>query len=174
MHISVNLDADTINQCLHIHYNYNPSGRRQLKKLVWIPLIMLVLGFYLLYPELKHARYGQNLYLGMLYVSFAVGYYLYMKKRMLKAGKTMVASLGRNAHYEMDINEQQITTIAEENILVTRWDEFTDSLVTPQAVLLYQQNGTFSMFHPRYFAPGEYETFQQWAGNNVRHSIIKS
>ena len=171
MHISVHLQPAIINQCLNLHYRYHPLGRRQLKKLVWIPLILIAIASYLIYPEVKQGRYGQNMYMGLLYFTFAIGYYVYMKKRMLKAGKTVASSLGNNAHFQMEITPEQLVTATQDSTLTTTWGEFTEGLIGKNVVLLYQQNGTFSMYHESFFNTGDFDLFKVLVEEKVNHLI---
>ncbi len=145
MHIKVNLDGATINQCLLLHYNHHPLGRKNQKKLLWIPIILLAISAYLIYTEMQKDHFSSNFYLALLYIVFALAYYFYMKKRMLTAGNTMQKALGNNANFEMDVTEDKITTVTSTTTVITDWTVFTGALVNDYLVLLYQANDTFSM-----------------------------
>lgn len=171
MHINVTLDPAIINQCLALHFNYHPLGRRQLRKLLWIPLILVLISVYLLYTELSKDHFSQNFYLALLYIGFAFTYYFYMKKRMLNAGKAMAKSLGANGFFTMDVTEEKVTTVTPTTTITTNWSVFNGALISKNIVLLYQQNDTFSMYHESFFTGDDFGLFKTWVIQYVQPYI---
>ncbi|TDH19806.1 YcxB family protein [Segetibacter sp. 3557_3] len=172
MHIKVNLEPKIINECLALHYRNHPLGRRQLKKLVWIPMVLLALAVYLIYPSFHLGQIEQNFYIGLLYLALSAGYYIYMRKRMLTSGKIVNAALGVNSSFDMEIDAENLKSITSTETLNTSWSDFTEALISNSVVLLYQQNGSFSMYHQSFFQPGDFETFKSWANEQV-HPVYR-
>ncbi len=172
MHIKVNLEPKIINECLALHYRNHPLGRRQLKKLVWIPLVLLALAVYLIYPSIQNRQVEQNLYIGLLYLALSAGYYIYMRKRMLTSGKIVSASLGANATFDMEVDTEYLRSNTASETLDTSWSDFTEALIGNSIVLLYQQNGSFSMYHQSFFQPGDFEIFKSWVNEKI-HPVFR-
>jgi hypothetical protein len=171
MTILINLSAGIIDQCLALHFKHHPFGRRHTRNLLWIPLILLIISGYLIYTELEKDRLGQNFYLALLYCAFAAGYYFYMKKRLLKAGKIMLKSLGDNAHFTMEVDNTNVKTTTSSAVLSTKWNVFIAALIEKEIVLLYQTNDTFSMFHHSFFKKNDFDEFKKLVRNNVQPLI---
>jgi hypothetical protein len=167
MDINVRLTEKIVNECLALHYKYNPAGRKSLQKLYWIPAILILISVYLVYDELQKHTLSQNFYLALLYFAFAIGYYLYRRKRMLKAGSMVIKSLGENASFTMKASEDGVITHTAENTLQSNWPDFNGALVSDDIVLLYQANGTFSMLHRSFFAPNDFDLFKTIVRTNV-------
>lgn len=167
MHIKIALTEDIINQCLELHYGDQPAGKKTKQRLVWIPLILIIIGGYLIYDEMQQPVIGQNFIMAMLYISFAFAYYFIMRHRMMKAGKRLLKSLGPNARFSIDINGDQITTTTPTGTITNNWTAFTGALISKANVLLYQSNNTFIMFNHTFFAPGDFDRFKNDVRNNV-------
>jgi uncharacterized membrane protein len=167
MHIKIALTEEIINECLDLHYNKQLSGKRMKQRLVLIPLILILIAGYLIYTELQQPTPGQNLYMAFLYIAFAFAYYFFMRKRMLKAGKQLLKGLGENATFDMEADEENVTTITNTSKLTNTWNVFTAALVSENNVLLYQANNSFTMFNYRFFEPGEFEIFKAWTREKV-------
>lgn len=137
-------------------------------KLIWIPLILIIISAYLIYTELKQPVLGQNFYLALLYIAFAFGYYFFMRKRMLNAGKQLLKSLGEHAAFDMEIDEEKLITNTSSATISHKWAVFTGALISQNNVLLYQANNSFTMFNYRFFQPGQFEVFKAWTREKVR------
>ncbi len=171
MRIKINLTAEIINHCLDLHFSHHPSGRKHKRNLFWIPLILLVIAAYLIYTEFQKNEIGNNFYLALLYSAFAAAYYFYMRRRLLTSGKVMLKSLGNDANFEMEVEENQLKTITSSATISTNWSVFTSALIKNEIVLLYQTNDTFSMFHYSFFKENDFEKFKSLVKNNVRPLI---
>lgn len=168
MHIKIALTEDIINQCLALHYGDQPAGKKQQQRLLWIPLILLIISAYLVYDELQQPAIGQNFIMAILYVGFAISYYVFMKNRMVKAGKRLMKGLGSNANFTIDVEGDQLTTKTGSSTLTSNWTAFTGALISKGNVLLYQSNSTFTMFNHTFFAPGEFEQFKELVREKVQ------
>lgn len=168
MRIHVRLTEDIINQSLALHYHDQPSGKKMKQRLLWIPFIMVAISVYLIYTELQQPQAGQNFYMALLYISFALVYYFFMKSRMMRAGKKLLKNLGENASFDMDADEATVTTITSSATITQPWTAFTGALISSNNVLLYQANHSFSMFHPSFFAAGDFEKFKELVRNHVQ------
>ena len=169
MQIKVNLTEDIINQCLSVHYHDQPTGRRMKQRLILIPLVLVSISAYLIVTELqKGGEVGQNFYMALMYISFALIYYFFMKNRMMRAGGKLLKSLGENANFEMEVDEGKLVTITPNSTFTSKWEDFTCALISKDNVLLYQANNSFSMFHHTFFFHGEFEVFKNWARNKVQ------
>lgn len=167
MTIQVNLTKDIINQCLYLHYTYEPAGKKSKKRLLLIPLLLTVLGGYLIYDEMRQPTPGQNLYMGVLYVAFAIAYYIFMRNRMLFAGQKIMKRLGNDVAFRVEVTQDKVVTKTPTQDLVHYWPDFTGALMSKGNVLLYQRNETFSMFNHTFFANGEFEAFKNLVRKNV-------
>ncbi len=171
MHIKIRLTEDIINQCLALHYHQQPTGQRMKQRLVLIPLVLLAISGYIMYNELKQPAVGQNFYMALLYASFAFIYYFFMKNRLLRAGGKLLKTLGQNASFDMDVNENDLTTTTNNASFTQAWNEFTGGLIGKDNVLLYQANNSFSMFHHTFFEAGDFEGFKDLVRESVQPVI---
>jgi hypothetical protein len=167
MHIKIALTENIINECLALHYGKQHAGKKQKQKLIWIPLILIVISAYLIYSELKQPVPGQNFYLAFLYIAFAFAYYFFMRKRMVQAGKQLLKGLGANAAFDMEIDEEKLTTITNSATITHNWSAFTGALISSDNVLLYQADNSFTMFNYRFFTESEFELFKGWVREKV-------
>ena len=167
MHIQVALTKDIINQCLELHYDVQPAGKKSSKRLLLIPMLLVVLGGYLIYDEMRQPTPGQNLYMGVLYIGFAIAYYFFMRGRMLNAGGKIMKRMGANATFVVDASQDKVVTKTATQDLVNYWPDFTGALISKGNVLLYQQNETFTMFNHTFFKEGQFEQFK----NLVREKV---
>jgi hypothetical protein len=168
MHININLTEDIINQCLELHYCIQPAGKKLKQRLIWIPLFLVLLGVYLIYDELRQPAPGQNILMGVLYIGFAISYYIFMRHRLVKAGQRLVKRLGPNANFQIDIAGDQLTTTTANGRLTNNWSHFTSGLISKGNVLLYQSNNTFTMFNHTFFEEGDFERFKNMVRTNVQ------
>jgi hypothetical protein len=169
MQIKVNLTESIINQCLSVHYHDQPTGRRMKQRLILIPLVLVSISAYLIVTELqKSGGVGQNFYMALLYISFALIYYFFMRHRMMRAGGKLLKSLGENASFEMEVDEEKLVTTTRNSTFTSNWEDFTCALISKDNVLLYQANHSFSMFNYSFFLPGDFEIFKTWARNKVQ------
>jgi hypothetical protein len=168
MHIRVALTEDIINQCLSLHYHDQPAGRRLRQRLILIPLMLIGVAAYLIITELQRPQVGQNFYMAILYICFAFIYYFFMKNRMMRAGKKLLKTLGDNATFDMEVDEEKLTTTTRSNTFTHDWSGFTGGLIGSENVLLYQANNSFSMFHHSFFKAGDFEKFKELVRQNVQ------
>ena len=167
MHIKINLTEDIINQCLELHYGDQPVGKKMKQRLLWIPLILFAIAAYLIYDELQQPVPGQNFIMAILYIGFGISYYVFMRKRLMKAGKRLLKNLGPNASFTMDINGDEIITTTTNGTLTTNWSAFTGALISKGNVLLYQSNNTFTMLNHTFFNPGDFDVFKSLVREKV-------
>jgi hypothetical protein len=167
MHIKIALTEEIINECLALHYGKQQAGKRLKQKLILIPLVLISISIYLIYTELKQPVPGQNFYLAFLYIAFAFAYYFFMRKRMVKAGKQLLKGMGENAAFDMEADEEQLTTITNSGTITHNWSSFTGALISKENVLLYQADNSFTMFNYRFFKEGEFELFKAWTKEKV-------
>ncbi len=160
MKIKIALTKDIINQCLLLHYIYHPAGKKSRQKLIWIPIVLLIIAAYLIFTELRQPVLGSNFFLAFLYIAFALGYYIFMRKRMLKGGTMVLKTLQENANFDMDVDEHHLTTFTLTSTLTTRWNELTGALITQHNILLYQADNSFTMFHQSFFGGNDFEVFK--------------
>ncbi|WP_207492216.1 YcxB family protein [Aridibaculum aurantiacum] len=172
MHIRVRLTEKIINDCLQLHYHDQPTGRRMRQRLYLIPLVMLGIAAFILYNELRSPAVGQNFYMALLYVSFAFIYYFFMRHRMMRAGGKLLRNLGENSSFEMDVNEEELTTTTKSQSFSQPWSSFTGGLISNNNVLLYQANNSFSMFNHSFFEAGDFDRFKQLVQDNVQPVIV--
>lgn len=168
MHIKINLTEDIINQCLELHYGDQAAGKKQKRRLLWIPLMLAIVSAYLIYDELQQPALGQNFIMAILYVGFGISYYVFMKNRMMKAGKRILKSLGPNAKFTININGDDITTKTASATITNGWTAFTGAVLSKGNVLLYQANNTFIMFNHTFFEPGDFDSFKNLVRNHVQ------
>jgi len=167
MQIQVALTKDIINQCLELHYAVQPAGKKSTKRLLLIPMLLVVLGVYLVYDEMRQPVPGQNLYMGVLYIGFAVAYYFFMRGRMLHAGNKIMKRLGPNATFIVNVTRDKVVTKTTTQDLVNYWPDFSGALISKGNVLLYQQNDTFTMFNHTFFEEGQFDQFKALVKENV-------
>lgn len=151
MLIKVALTKDVINQCLALHYNNQPAGKKLRQRLLWIPLILIALAIFLLVDEWRQPVKGSNTYMALSYLGFAIAYYLYVKNRIMKAGKRMLHSLGPNANFSIETFDTELTTCTATEKFSITWQSFTGALIGTQNILLYQSNDTFTMLNRTFF-----------------------
>lgn len=174
MHIQVRLTEQVINECLQLHYHDQPTGRRMRQRLYFIPLVMLGISAFILYNEFNSPALGQNFYMALLYISFAFIYYFFMRHRLMRAGGKLLRSMGENSSFDMDVNEEVLTTTTASSSFSQPWSSFTGGLISKDNVLLYQANNSFSMFDHSFFAEGDFEKFKQLVRDNVQPVIEKN
>jgi len=167
MDIKINLTEGIINESLALHFNHQAIGKRQKQKLVWIPLILITIAVYIIYSESRLPVFTQNFYLAWLYIAFAISYYFFMRKRMVKGGGKILKALGTNASFEMDITEEKITTITNATTIINDWTVFTGALISEKIVLLYQVDNSFVMLHESFFHPGDFGLLKLWVREKV-------
>ncbi|MCY7422330.1 MAG: hypothetical protein LH478_11375, partial [Chitinophagaceae bacterium] len=90
MIIHIKLTEAIINQCLALHYSQKPSGKGLVRKLYLIPAFLIALAAYIIIDELRQPVIGFNFLMALLYIGFAVSYYFFMKKRLIKSGRRML------------------------------------------------------------------------------------
>ncbi len=168
MHIKIGLTENIINECLKLHYGDQPAGKKLKKRLIWIPAILICLGIYLLIDEYRQPEKGSNTIMAFLYIAFAISYYLFMRKRLMKAGKRLLKNLGAEKNFTVDITGHQIVTTTPTFSNTLTWNDFTGALISPENVLLYQSNNTFTMFNYSFFKTGDFEEFKNMVRQNVR------
>ena len=167
MHIKIALTEDIINECLALHYGKQVTGKKLKQRLFLIPSVLIIISAYLIYNEFNRPQPGPNLYLAILYIAFAIAYYLYMKNRMLKSGKQLLKTLGNNASFTMDVNENHLTTTTSTNSFNTDWEAFKSAIISKDNVLLYQADNSFSMFNYRFFYEDDFAIFKAWTKEKV-------
>jgi hypothetical protein len=167
MIIHLSLNEEIINECLKLHYSGKEVSGRLRQRLVLIPLMLFALSAYLIYNELQRETPGQNLYMAFLYIGFAIAYYFFMRYRTIKGGKQLLKSLGSNSTFEMDVDDEKLTTTTKAGSFDTTWDAFTRATISKQNVLLYQSDNSFSMFNYRFFEGGDFDTFKQMIREKV-------
>ncbi len=172
MHIKVALTEDIVNQCLEMHYGIQPAGKKIKKRLIWIPLFLVAIGAYLIFDEMKQPVPGQNLYMGFLYIGFAIAYYFFMRNRLVKAGKRLLKHLGPNAVFTVDVEGNELKTTTTTGTNINTWNAFTGALIGKGNVLLYQSNNTFTMFHHSFFNNDDFNVFKTKVREQV-HPVIE-
>jgi len=171
MHIHVQLTEDIINQSLALHYHTQPEGIKLKRRLLWIPLVLFAIAAYLIYSELQKPEVGQNFYMALLYISFAIIYYFFMRHRMMRSGGKLLKNLGENATFDVELENEEMKTITKSNVLITKLDSFTGALMNADVVLLYQANHSFSMFHRSFFRAGDFELFKNTLKQHVHPAV---
>jgi hypothetical protein len=167
MRIKIALNEDIINECLALHYGKQISGKRARQRLVLIPIVLVSISAYLIYTELQQSVPGQNFYLAFLYIAFALSYYFFMRKRLLKGGKQLLKGLGENAFFEMEVDEDKLITYTLSSTLTTAWSELTRGIISRDNVLLYQSDNSFTMFNYRFFEGNDFDLFKTWTKEKV-------
>ena len=172
MRIKVSLTEHIINQSLALHYGHSVAGKKSKRKLTVIPVLLLLISIYLFYSELQQPVVGQNFYMAMLYTTFAICYYVVMRNRMVNGGKKLLSGLGENARFEMEVDEEGLTTYTASAVVPTLWTSLTGAMISNELVLLYQADNSFTMFHPTFFEQGDFETFKQLTQTKVEPVMV--
>jgi hypothetical protein len=167
MHIKISLTEDVINKCLSLHYGRQTGSNKLKQRLIFIPAVLIIISCYLIYTEYQKTSPGPNLYLAVLYIAFAVGYYFFMKNRLLQAGKRLLKGMGENAEFEMEVDEEKLVTKTKTGTITTEWSQFIKAIVSKDNVLLYQQDNSFTMFNQSFFHPGDFVVFKTWTREKV-------
>lgn len=170
MQIEIALTEDIVNQSLQLHYRYAPPKQRYAVLLV--PAILMMLAIYLVIKELALPHFGQNGWLGVLYILMSVGYYFWMSYRREHTGKKLIKGLGENAVFEMNANDDQLVTHLATATHQHQWPAFIKAVISKNLVLLYQQNQSFSMFHQSFFANDDFDRFKQLVRRHV-HTVTE-
>jgi hypothetical protein len=170
MHIHVALTEEIIDKSLALHYHLQPAGIKLKRRLLYIPLIMFAISAYIIYTEVQQPQLGQNFYMALLYISFGVVYYYFMRHRLMRSGKKMLAGLGENARFEVQVNGDEVTTTTTTSTFTHKLDAFTGALMNKEIVLLYQANDSFSMFHESFFETGDFPRFKELVKTHVQRT----
>lgn len=170
MQIEVALTEAIVNQSLKLHYRYAPF--RQRYAVLFVPLILTLLGIYLIVKESTKPQFGESGWLGLLYIVMSAGYYFWMNYRREHAGKQLLKSLGTHTHFTMDVDDVQLVTHLGDTTYQHEWPAFMKAIISNNIVLLYQQNQSFSMFHLSFFNNDNFSHFKQLVRNQV-HIVIE-
>jgi hypothetical protein len=159
MQIRISLTEDIVNQSLGLHYRFAPA--RQKYSILLVPAILMILAVSLITKEFAKPVFGQNGWLGILYIAISIGYYFWMRYRREHTGKQLIRGLGNNATFEMVANDDELITHLSDTTFKHEWPAFIKAIISTDLVLLYQQNQSFSMFHHSFFANGDFTGFKQ-------------
>jgi hypothetical protein len=108
-----------------------------------------------------------NVWLGALYIGFAIAYFLYMRHRREHTGKQLLRSLGENSAFTMDVSDDELVTKLADSTIQHGWSIFTKALISKDLILLYQQNNSFSMFERSFFANEDMDRFKTMVRRHV-------
>lgn len=172
MIIHIKLTEAIINQSLALHYSQKPSGKGLVRKLYLIPAFLIALAAYIIIDELRQPVIGFNFLMALLYIGFAVSYYFFMKKRLIKSGRRMLRELGEDANYEIEATDEKLVTKTTTQTFTHTWPAFTSALLANDNVLLYQLNNSFTMFNYSFFEPGDFEKFKMMVKENIKPYVL--
>ena len=170
MEIKVRLTEQILNDSLKLHYRY--FGASHKRRLFLVPIILIAVSVYLIYTEIQKEQKGNNLYLGLLYIIFAVAYYFYTRYRMQNMGKALLKNMGENINFDMQVTDEEVKTLLPSSTTSTNWTVFTNAIISENIVMLYQQNNSFSMFEKSFFTSDtDFNLFKQLVEKNISNII---